>query len=481
MRDRSGKLTGPQKGTPRKLKRSSRKQLKRRTNKRDTADKATASGPRVATGAHVETEAQLPLVPPPEALASQAAFQAWLKSLPPPPQSFYIGEDLNWKAPWVEIMLRVELPFWLMVDNATVSVNVGGHEFPVSLHGESFELHMGQITDSKEFVVYQGPIRKDENLSAPIKALLRKRPKPQILWRKCKTVLKITSRCNEDVWNKRTSGKPFRPSVALYLQGLCGAHIPVINKLIQGYRLATYDHFAFEVAPWDVPCWYVEWVGHSALCLLVPYRGWDHKPMSLAGPDGRRQFYQLIDAPQLRERMSEIATPGELELLDAINLMERGNYSDAVRRITTAIEVVVEAVTGDLVERHEGKQASLKFLKKTKTNFPRRVAKYGDLGGRPLRDALSKELTRTRNLRHQIVHNGYRISPGERGSAQRSVDTGRWIFNWFENNEQRRKVRDTRLAYRSMGRDQLYNIFRPEITPQGVALSSIRDQLKDRA
>jgi hypothetical protein len=173
--------------------------------------------------------------------------------------------------------------------------------------------------------------------------------------------------------------------------------------------------------------------------------------------------------------MSEIATPGELELLDAINLMERGNYSDAVRRITTAIEVVVEAVTGDLVEQHEGKQAAAKFLKNTMTNFPRRIAKYGALSGRPLVDGLMNELTRTRNLRHQIVHKGYRISPSERGDAQRSVDTGRWIFNRFENNEQQRKVRETRLAYKSMGRDQLYNIFRPEITPQGVVLSSIRN------
>jgi hypothetical protein len=153
--------------------------------------------------------------------------------------------------------------------------------------------------------------------------------------------------------------------------------------------------------------------------------------------------------------------------------MERGNYSDAVRRITTAIEVVVEAVTGDLVEQHEGKQAAAKFLRDTKTNFPRRITKYGALSMRPLPDALMTALTRTRTIRHQIVHGGYRISPGERGSAQRCVDTGRWIFNWFENNEHRRKVRETRLAFRSLGRDQTYNIFRPEITPEGVVLSSI--------
>ena len=222
-----------------------------------------------------------------------------------------------------------------------------------------------------------------------------------------------------------------------------------------------------------MPYWYIERDGHSVLCCLVRYREWDHKPISLPGPDGRRRFYQLIEAPQLAQQASNKATLGELELLDAINLMERGNYSDAVRRITTAIEVIVEAVTGDLVEQHEGKQASAKFLKDTRTNFPRRIQKYEELSGQSLGDALNKELTRTRNLRHKIVHAGYRISPGERGDAQRSVDTGRWIFNRFENNDQRRQVRESRIAFRSLGRDQLSEVFRPQITPEGVLLSSI--------
>jgi hypothetical protein len=265
------------------------------------------------------------------------------------------------------------------------------------------------------------------------------------------------------------------------MNNLCAAHIPVVNKLIRTYRLATYDFFPFEVSPWDIPYWYVEKQQHSALCCLVPYRNWDHKPVSMvAGPDGRRPFYQLIEAPQLVESISDKFTPGELELLDAINLMERGNYSDAVRRITTAIEVIVEAVLYDLVEQHDGKEAALKFLKDTRMNFAKRIKKYEALSRRQLGDGQNNELTRTRNLRHQIVHGAYRISPGERGNAQRSVDTGRWIFNWFENDEQRRNVRETRIAFRSLGRDMLSTIFRPQITLEGVLLSSVNDQLKEQ-
>ena len=205
----------------------------------------------------------------------------------------------------------------------------------MTIRGETFELHIGEISDSKASVIHVGPFRKNEDLSPTIRSLLRRRPKPNTLWRKCETMVEITSRCNNDVLHKLTSGRPFRPSVALYLQSLCGAHIPVLNKLIQTYRLATYDYFAFEVAPWDVPYWYIDRDGNFARCILVPYRDWDHRPAELV-PGGRR-FLQYIEPPQFSKRMSAAPSPGELELMDAMNLMERGNYSDAIRRVTTSI------------------------------------------------------------------------------------------------------------------------------------------------
>jgi hypothetical protein len=349
-------------------------------------------------------------IPPASAMRSAADFQAWLKSLPPPPKSFSIGQDLNWDAPWIEVTLRVELPFWLMVGNTEIPIEVGDHTFPVSIHGESFELHICAISDAKLSRVHQGPLRKREELNAEIQDFLRTKPDANPLWRKCKTVLKITSRCNEDVWNKRPQiDEAIRRSAHLYMEELCRAHIPVVNRLIQAYRLATYDHFAFEVAPWDVPYWLVERDGDACSCILVPYRGWDHRPIGHDGPDGGPQRYQLIQATSLREKISDIGTRGEMELLDAINFMERGNYSDAIRRITTAIEVVVAAVAGYLVEQHEGVQAAAKLLEKTRLNFPGRIAKYEALSGRKLPDALKKDLNKTRTLRNHIVHGGHRI------------------------------------------------------------------------
>jgi hypothetical protein len=242
--------------------------------------------------------------------------------------------------------------------------------------------------------------------------------------------------------------------------------------------LATYDYFAFEVAPWDVPLWVVgrsEQGGVSSF--LLPYRKWDFKPLifpkiSSAGkPTGQPTLYQLIQAGDLSEQISAVATPGELELLDALNLMERGDYSGAVRRITTAIEVIVEALLGKAIEMAEGKGRAEKFLRETEKKFDRRVKKYEELSGRTLHNGSRKDLSETRKLRHRIVHLGYRISPGERGRAQRSIDTGRWIFNWFENNEERKNVREKRIAFRSLGRDVTYGIFPAKITTEGVVVS----------
>lgn len=416
-----------------------------------------------------------PPVPPPSALQSAAAFGEWLKSLGQPPDSYAVGDDLDWNAPWVVVRLKVELPFWIFVENTALQVEVEGHVFPVSTHLERFELHTEMISDSKQWVIYEGPIRQDDDLFESIKAFRRSKPNAQLLWRKAKSVLTIVTRCNEDVWRKRTEEPPpVRPSVALYLDELCRAHIPVVNKLIQAYRLATYDPFAFEVAPWDVPHWFIERDNEGCSCTIVPYRLWDYPTSGHSGPDGQLQPYRLIGAEALRANMSPQASPGELELLDAINFMERGNYSDAIRRITTAIEGIVAAVTEDIVNTKEGPQAAKRFLEDTRVNFQRRVKKYEQLSGRILPNGMQRELDHTRKLRHRIVHSGYRVTPAERGSAQKSVDFGRWTFNWFEDDTIRREVREQRIVLRSLGREMTYNIFRPQITPEGITLSPLR-------
>jgi hypothetical protein len=382
-----------------------------------------------------------------------------------------------------------------MVGNTTLSVEVGGHDFEIAIHENYCELYVGLFSDSKQNVVYQGPFKKNDDLSEEIRSFIKDRPDVPFMWRKCKTVLKIKSRCNEDVWNTTqehddvkmasVNYKAAMNGVRYYLAELCRAHIPVVNKLLQGYRLATYDYFPYEVSPWDVPFWLIDHNANYIWSWLVPYRVWDSKPKGFAIPfdelskkilsgeklDPPTLPYKLIEEVDLQNAISIAGAPGEFELLDSLNLMERGDYSGAVRRITTALEVIVESVVGRAVEMAEGARSAVKFLENTKTNFPRRVEKYEELSGRTLPSSLSREMLVTRKLRHRIVHRGFRIGPGERGRAQRAVDTGRWTYNWFENNKERFEIREKKIAFRGLGRDIAAGVFPTEITPEGVLVS----------
>lgn len=414
------------------------------------------------------------------------------------PTSYIVGQEINWDAPWIEVYVWVELPFWLMVGNTTVSVEVGGHDFEIAIHENYSEMHVGLLTDSKENVVYRGPWKKNEDLSEDLQNLIKTRPDVPFMWRKCKTVLRIKSRCNEDVWNTtQEHADPQKESISyraasngirFYLGSLCRAHIPVVNELLQGYRLATYDYFPFEVSPWDVPFWVIERNAKSARSCLVPYKGWDFKPRAFATPFGELAKkmlagekldpptlpYKLIEEGELQDGISIVAAPGEFELLDSLNLMERGDYSGAVRRITTAVEVIVESVVATAVEVAEGQRSAVTFLKNTETNFRRRVERYEELSARTLPDALRREMATTRKLRHRIVHKGYRIGPNERGRAQRAVDTGRWTYNWFEDKKERSEVRERKIAFRSLGRDMAVGVFPTHIAPEGVVVSKLR-------
>ena len=391
------------------------------------------------------------------------------------PSSYTHGESLNWKAPWMDVTVSTELPFWLMLDDTEFAINCQGHDFPVSVHGDYFELIIGEVSDSRSYVLYRGPLKRPEHLSDPIRNLMEQRPDLTYIWRKCKTCLKIRSRCNADVWSALMGEADRRNREATtYISELCRAHIPVINQVIQAYRLATYDHFPFEVAPWDVSYWIIDHEGHGTFTNLVNYRMWDRKPL-LYGSDPQNaenpKVYSLITPQDFKNQLSASAAPGEFELLDALNLMERGDYSGAVRRVTTAIEVIVEAVLRKALEEAEGKGAAKEFLRSTRMRFDERIKKFQQLTGRTLPEVLRQTLKESRDLRQVIVHGGYRINFSERGKAQKSVDTCRFIFNWFENDQNRRDIREKRIALRSLGKDSIAGVFQPKITPEGVLLS----------
>ncbi len=197
---------------------------------------------------------------------------------------------------------------------------------------------------------------------------------------------------------------------------------------------------------------------------LLPYRSWDYKPlvngelMSLITPD------DLSAGRTSRE-------PGELELLDGLTLMERGDYAGAVRRVVTAMEVIVESRLRVALERIHPSVEVERRLTASQNDFAGRLRQWAKLSGRELPEPLIRELEQTRALRHEIVHRGLRFSYQDRGTAQRAVDTTRWAYNLVEGRADLAQLRETRLALRSIGRFSPGMHFGTEVTPDGVVVS----------
>jgi hypothetical protein len=380
------------------------------------------------------------------------------------PDSYWIGQELDWEAATVPVQLYVELPYWLMVPNCTQEVDVNAHKFKVDIREDWIELYRNIVLDSRLTCLYIGPSQK------PRPDLLKaiKNGKAAIMSRKCKTVLRIHSDCNKDALAaSREDGRRRNPAYA-YLRSFCEAHFDIVNRLVQEYRLATYDYFAYELSPWDIPIWFVKSEINTVTIALQGYLNWDEKPVIDTG--GTRERYKLIEPSDLQSVLTFQASDGEYDLMDALNLMERGDYSGAVRRITTAIEAQTESAQ----KRELLKKMSLRdveqILENTKTNFKKRLELHQETSGRKLNDALAKELEITRSLRHSIVHRGKRIAFNDRGQAQKSVDTGRWIFNWLENQPARFDVREKRIGKRSLGRHVLEIRYDSEITAAGAVV-----------
>lgn len=366
------------------------------------------------------------------------------------PDSYWRGQELDWQAATVPVELRVELPYWLLVPDCVQNVEVNGRKFLVEITENFSELYAHAVVDSKSTCVYIGPPQRLR--SDLLKAI--KKSKATVMSRKCKTVLRIHSDCNKDALVASKEKDRRRNAAYAYLRSFCEAHFDVVNRLIQQYRLATYDYFAYELSPWDIPIWFVITGADFVRIVLQDYAAFDKKPMI------------LIEPSELQTALTVQPSAGEFELLDALNFMERGDYSDAVRRITTAIEAQTEfALRQELLKKHPLPDVE-KRLKASENDFPGRFRQYQKLSGRKLSDALNKELETTRTLRHSIVHSGKRIAFNDRGQAQRSVDTGRWIFNWLENQPARRDVREKKIGKRSLGRH--FSLYYAEITPAGV-------------
>jgi hypothetical protein len=398
------------------------------------------------------------------------------KKYGPAPQSFTFGDGIDWNSPVEEAYLYVELPFWLMIPPGPVDVLWSGVAFTIDVCSPWIEEFAEKFTDSRVTCLHQGPLSFKYEPPEELAKQLEERGVVRVQ-RDCKTVLRLKSRAHLHAFRPPTDSEPPRARVEqeAYWASLCEAHIPVVNELIQRYRLKTYDYFAYEVSAWDVPIWYLKVANMCARAVLLPYKSWDTKPVIIedgdapGDPPKLRQF-EWTTTDELSEASSSEATPGEFDLLDARSLMERGDYTGAVRRTVTAIEAALAwALLTELAKLYDSKVEAVAQLRKTDNNFPRRLSQWRKLANPPITQREFDRFGATRQIRHDIVHRARRLTHDDRGLAQFAVDTGRWLFNKIEAKPDRARLRDYGVL-KSVGRVALAIRFPATLTADGYLL-----------
>lgn len=376
------------------------------------------------------------------------------------PGTYSWDESIDRAAPKKPAKVQVELPFWLLVEDGYVMVRYADQDWKVLISSDWVEVYDGNyISDSKANCIYFGPVGGYSN---KFKEAI---DSGKLAFRKCKTVLVIDSLLNGWVHDRLRECDPrISQTVELFLGGWCMAHIPLVNLVIQKYRLATYDYYVYKVSPRDIPIWFV--CGNNGTGRIVPvypYETWDQIPLE-KNVDGTSQPIKYTTLSEI-DRIQDLTSfsPAEFELMDAIGLMERGDYSSAIRRLYTAIEVIVEENLGRILLEKYGESEKRRFLKETRLRFKKRVERLCQETGLIWGDYENSLLDEIRELRRQIVHCGYRIPFSEKGTAQKLIDQGRWLFNKIEGNSNRSTIREKLLGIRSLGR-QLWPPFFDELT-----------------
>jgi hypothetical protein len=405
---------------------------------------------------------------------------AMVEKYGPIPDSFVFGDGIDWASPLEETNLYVELPFWLMVAPGEIDVEWSGARFEVQITRPWMEIFVEEVTDSRVSCLHQGP-RDPMWQPAPELAAELEELEGALMSRPCKTVLRLTTRAHASAFRTIDPEKEpprARAEQQAYWASLCEAHIPVINELIQRYRLLTYDYFAYEVSAWDVPVWYLKYSNSGHRAVLLRYKEWDSKPTTLQdgdadGDPATAQTFEFATSPALHAARSADATPGEFDLLDARNLMERGDYTGAVRRTVTAIEAALEwALRSELRKKYSAVETDARLVA-SQSDFPGRLRQWRKLANPQISDREFERFEETRELRHQIVHRGRRLTHEDRGRAQRAVDTGRWLYNKIEQKPDRMRIRERDGVLKAAGRVALALRFPANIAAAGITLGPL--------
>jgi hypothetical protein len=378
-----------------------------------------------------------------------------------------------WKGQTTPIRLMVELPFWITLPDCDIQVVHDCASVQASIRGQYMAVSDGPLFyDSHRNVVFIGPnddLRAGKGLPPVVAAT------GAPVYRPMKSVVIFKPQAMEDAVLALEEQEPVAQHetrklrrlnrAVQYLQSLAYAHLPLLNRLIAGYRLASRDPFAFQVSAWDVAVWFAEHNGRLVRIGLMPYQDADWYPTLGKLGEATKWAFFGADADTVEAQARKDVAPGTSEVLDAHSLLYRGRVEDAVRSAVTAIEVALEAqITKLLVAKAYTKQQVESRLAETWNDFDKRLADYERISATrvpgPILSCLphingirlKSELRRVRKLRHRIVHEGLRVDSHSRGPMVRAIETMTWLFRWLSWEEGKAEERSKTYVFFEMMR-----------------------------
>jgi hypothetical protein len=352
-----------------------------------------------------------------------------------------IGLGLDWDSPLIEIDLIVELPFWLLMPAGWFTVTVNGVTTEVAIDNNAIEIQRGhRFTRTHRNTVFIGNEILAERVAVPVDAL-----PSGAFSRRTRTLLTIKAFAMKDALDAFFGSDEARfQDGSRYFASLAAGHLVVVNQVVNAYRRSSIDPYTHEVTAWDVPVWFVY---TPALCQSVCLQ------LALAddgyptiGKMDTEEQHPLITATEqeFNANLSAPEVPGEIEMLDGWSLFHSGRFADSIRSFVTAIEVLLEAqITRICTRRSDLPEAIESRLADTRNNFEKRLTDYCELSGRRVPGPLVgpipyingvrlvDEITRTRSLRHRIVHHGLRLDQSVYKPMLRSAETTSWLFDWL--------------------------------------------------
>ena len=235
--------------------------------------------------------------------------------------------------------------------------------------------------------------------------------------------------------------------------------------------------------PLNIPVWYIDVNENFIPISLIPYKQSDSPPVTIT-PTGETNAITFVEAKDIEEALNLPEVPGQVDLLDAWSLYYRGRQSDAIRSLTTALEVLLEARLREYLSKAGLTEAKVESrLDESWNNFQARLTEYIRVSRRRLPGPilsvipyingvrLREELEQVRSLRHKIVHEGERISYPFHGQMQRAMETMTWLFNWLAESPPPRRRRLEGDPLKGSMRGVLS--FAYEYTPVGVVVQQV--------